>query len=179
MTPARKHPILIVDDETEILHSLRALLRHDFEVFTAESGPQALEVLARQPIHVIMTDQRMPGMTGAELLARVRQQCPDAVPILFTGYADLKAVVDAVNRGHVYHYLTKPWDADDLQALLQEAIHEYERRADRERLLQESRAYVDQCQSLLRAMNGETGEVKETIRVGDELRQRLDAALRP
>src|SRR5215213_10169769 len=106
MTHSSKHPILVVDDEADILFSLRALLRRDFEVHTAESGAQALEVLRQHPVHVIMSDQRMPEMTGAELLSRTRGEYPQAVRIIFTGYADLKAVIDAVNRGEIYRYLT-------------------------------------------------------------------------
>src|SRR5207247_3272141 len=98
MAETRKHPILVVDDEPDILFSLRALLRRDFEVHTAEGGAQALEILHQHPVHVIMTDQRMPAMTGVELLTRARSDCPEAIRIIFTGYADLKAVIDAVNR---------------------------------------------------------------------------------
>src|SRR6059058_4375458 len=118
MAETRKHPILVVDDEPEILFSLRALLRRDFEVHTAEGGAQALDVLRQHPVHVIMTDQRMPEMTGTELLTRARGGNPEAIRIIFTGYADLKAVVDAVNRGEIYRYLTKPWDADALVDVL-------------------------------------------------------------
>src|SRR5438445_537437 len=113
-----KHPILLVDDEPEILFSLRGLLRREFELFTAESGAEALEILKQHPIHVIMTDQRMPRMTGVELLRQAQMEHPEAIRIVFTGYADLKAVVDAVNQGHIYRYLTKPWDPDDLLTVL-------------------------------------------------------------
>src|SRR5207249_933664 len=108
-----KHSVLLVDDEPEILFSLRGLLRREFELFTAESGPQALELLKSHATHVIMSDQRMPGMTGIELLRQTRLHYPAAIRIVFTGYADIKAVIDAINEGHVYHYLTKPWDPDD------------------------------------------------------------------
>src|SRR5881392_3206826 len=99
---AAKPPILVVDDEPEILYSLKALLRHDFAVHTAGGGAEALEVLRHHPVCVIMTDQRMPEMTGVELLARAKGACPRAARVIFTGYADLRAVVDAVNRGEVY-----------------------------------------------------------------------------
>ncbi len=144
MAENRKHPILIVDDESEILFSLRALLRRDFEVYTAESGAQALEVLRQHKVHVIMTDQRMPNMTGAELLSRARDECPQAMRIIFTGYADLKAVIDAINRGEIYRYLTKPWDPDELCLLLREACEHYEAIAERRRLLVELRDHVAQ-----------------------------------
>src|SRR5690349_21746455 len=103
-----KHPILLVDDEPEILFSLVGLLRQEFQLFTATSGLQALEILAQHHVEVIMTDQRMPEMTGVELVTRVKQQYPDIIRIMFTGYADIKAVVQCVNEAGLYRYLTKP-----------------------------------------------------------------------
>src|SRR5258708_456513 len=136
MTTASKHSILLVDDEPEILFSLRGLLRRECELHTATSGAEALEVLHRHPVRVIMTDQRMPEMTGVELLRRVRGECPEAIRIVFTGYADIKAVIDAINQGQIYRYLTKPWDPDELLGVLRQACDEYERLAARRLLLQ-------------------------------------------
>jgi DNA-binding NtrC family response regulator len=153
MAETPRHPILIVDDEAEILFSLRALLRREFEVYTAESGAQALELLRQHKVHVIMSDQRMPEMTGVELLSRSREECPHAMRIIFTGYADLKAVIDAVNRGEIYRYLTKPWDPDDLSLVLREACEHYEQLAERRRLLAELRDHVAQG---LEGHDGET-----------------------
>lgn len=139
-----KHPILVVDDEPEILFSLRALLHREFEVHTAEGGKQAIDVLHQHPVHVIMTDQRMPEMTGVELLTRARVECPKAIRIIFTGYADLKAVIDAVNRGEIFRYLTKPWDPDELLAVLHQACEQYDALADRHRLFADLRGYLEQ-----------------------------------
>jgi response regulator RpfG family c-di-GMP phosphodiesterase len=142
MTTANKHPILLVDDEPEILFSLRGLLRREFDLYTAQSGAEALEVLRRQPIHVIMTDQRMPEMTGVELLRRARGESPEAIRMVFTGYADIKSVVDAINQGQIFRYLTKPWDPDELCAVLHEACAQYERIAERRRLLFDVREHL-------------------------------------
>jgi DNA-binding NtrC family response regulator len=172
MTDAPKHPILVVDDEPDILFSLRALLRRDFEVHTAEGGAQALEVLRQHPVHVIMTDQRMPEMTGAELLSRARGECPEATRIIFTGYADLKAVIDAVNRGEIYRYLTKPWDPDDLVALLHQACEHYQRHAERDRLLADARDVL--AQGLALPEGEDRGPWAEA---GRALVARLDRAL--
>jgi DNA-binding NtrC family response regulator len=161
---ANKPPILIVDDEPEILYSLRALLRQDFEVHTAESGAEALEVLTRQPVHVIMTDQRMPNMTGVELLTQTRGRWPDAVRIIFTGYADIKAVVDGINRGQIYRYLTKPWDPEELREVILQAVAEHDRTVEARHLLEEVRDY-------LRRESPEQD--------GQALRQRLDHFLGP
>src|SRR5947209_20525978 len=139
MTQSSKHPILVVDDEAEILFSLRGLLRRDFVVHTAESGQEAMEILQQQTIHVVMTDQRMPVMTGVELLGRVRGEWPDAIRMVFTGYADIKAVIDAINQGHIFRYITKPWDPDELRAVLHQACDEYDRTIERNRLLTDLR----------------------------------------
>jgi len=142
MATATKHAILLVDDEPEILFSLRGLLRKEFDLHTANSGAEALEVLRKQPVHVIMTDQRMPEMTGVELLRRARGECPQAIRIVFTGYADIKAVIDAINQGQIYRYLTKPWDPDELLAVLRQACDQYQRLAEGRRLLLDLREYV-------------------------------------
>ena len=139
---ANKPPILLVDDEPEILFSLRGLLRKEFELYTAESGAQALEILHQHPVHVIMTDQRMPQMTGVELLQRAKGDCPEATRIVFTGYADIKAVIEGINRGEIYRYLTKPWDPDDLVVTLREACAHHDHFAERRQLLLDLREYV-------------------------------------
>jgi DNA-binding NtrC family response regulator len=172
MAETRKPSILVVDDEPDILFSLRALLRRDFEVHTAEGGAAALEVLHRHPVRVIMTDQRMPEMTGAELLHRARDECPEAIRIIFTGYADLKAVIDAVNRGEIYRYLTKPWDPDELCAVLRQACDHYEVLAERHRLLADARDHLAQALTL------PAGPVSESwAEAGRALLARLDRAV--
>jgi signal transduction histidine kinase len=94
-------------------------------------------MLEREPVHVVMTDQRMPETTGVELLAKVRATHPDAMRLLFTGYADIRAVVDAINRGSVYRYITKPWDPDELMAIIREACDRYDLLAERKELMLE------------------------------------------
>jgi response regulator RpfG family c-di-GMP phosphodiesterase len=173
---ATKHSILIVDDEPEILFSLRGLLRTEFDLYTAESGAEALEILHHHPVHVIMTDQRMPGMTGVELLRRAKGDCPEAVRIVFTGYADTKAVVDAVNQGQVYYYLTKPWDPDDLIAVLHRACDQYDRIAQRRRLLVDLREHLARCQDLQQRPSDE--RIADLHSASTTLLDRLDRALR-
>jgi response regulator RpfG family c-di-GMP phosphodiesterase len=165
MSDAPKHPILLVDDEPEILFSLRGLLRCEFDLHTAQSGAEALEILKRQPIHVIMTDQRMPQMTGVELLRRARGESPAAIRMVFTGYADIKSVVDAINQGRIYRYLTKPWDPDELVAVLHEACAEYARIAERRRLLLDLRDFLTREQA------------GQPAQVGNDLLARVDQAL--
>jgi DNA-binding NtrC family response regulator len=177
MLETAKHAILLVDDEPEILFSLRGLLRKEFEVHTAESGAEAMEVLKQHPIHVIMTDQRMPGMTGVQLLHRVLGEYPKAIRIVFTGYADIKAVIDAVNQGHIYRYITKPWDPDELLGVLRQACAAYDRLSEHQRLLTGLRKYLTVCMPLLRGMPQPSKEAAELAANGDALLERLDRAL--
>jgi DNA-binding NtrC family response regulator len=183
-----KHAILVVDDEPEILYSLRALLRREFEVHTAESGREALELMVKQPIHVVMTDQRMPEITGVELLSLVQGEWPDAIRMVFTGYADIKAVIDAVNQGRIFRYLTKPWDPDELQAVLHQACEEYDQIVERKRLLTDLRDYQARCVALVEGLReGRLGtlnaageaEVAHAAEAGSALLVRLDRALEP
>lgn len=159
--------ILLVDDEPEILHSLKGLLRREFTLHTAETGQQALQILRRVSIQVIMTDQRMPQMTGAQLLGQARAISPDTVRILFTGYADIKAVVDAVNEGHVYRYLTKPWDPDELVEILKSATQEHQRRKQLQAILHTARGL---CESMLQSdLVG--GLQDEVTKLNDQIQQ--------
>lgn len=163
---AKKHTILIVDDEPEILFSLESLLRREFTVHRAESGAAALEVMKKHAIHVIMTDQRMPAMTGVELIDKVHKQYPRAVPIIFTGYADLKAVVDAINTGGLFRYLTKPWDPDELIKVLHDAAAEYDRQVGRDQMLAELRELVDRIKA---QDNIEASLREQAVQLGDRL----------
>ena len=116
-----KPRVLFVDDEERILNALQALFRDDYHVFTAESGALALELVSRFRIPVVVSDQRMPGMTGVELLRRVRELNPTAVRLLLTGYSDLAAIVGSINEGEVFRFLKKPWDAEEMRTAIAEA----------------------------------------------------------
>lgn len=130
-----RHTLLVVDDEPDVVRSVRDLLRLDYKVLTATSGLEGARIMETEEVHVVMTDQRMPGMTGVEFLKSLRGDHPEAVRLLFTGYADIKAVIDAINAGNVYRYITKPWDPDELQAIIREACERYDLIADRRRLM--------------------------------------------
>jgi signal transduction histidine kinase len=137
MGERQRHPFLIVDDEPGLLESLRHLFRREYEVLTAPTAKEAIGILQRQDVHVILSDQRMPGTSGDEFLAQARTIQPDAVRLLFTGYADIQAVISAVNRGGIFRYILKPWDADDMQATIRQAAEQYDLLAERRRLITE------------------------------------------
>ena len=130
--------ILVVDDEPSVLHSVHDLLRHDYRVITQTDGSSALAVLeSAEPIDVVMSDQRMPRMTGVELLWHAKRLRPEATRLLFTAYADVKAVVDAINQGSVYRYVTKPWDPDELQTVVRQAVEKHDLIVEKTRLLKD------------------------------------------
>jgi DNA-binding NtrC family response regulator len=187
MNPAPfKRPVLVVDDEPEMLFSLKGLLRPEFEVFTAGSAAEGAEILQKHVIHLVMTDQRMPQVTGVEFLSRIKNEHPAAMRLIFTGYADIKAVIDAINQGNVFRYITKPWDPEELLEALREAGQRYDHLAHRNRLLTDLRNYESRCVSfaddVLAGRHGTlkleaVAEAQELIREGRELISKLDATL--
>lgn len=121
-----RYKILVVDDEPENLRVIERIFRKEYEILTANSGDDALHILAQHDIALLITDQRMPTMTGIELLKRAVALRPHMVRILLTGYTDVEALVEAINCGHVYKYVAKPWSADDLRLTINRAIEHYE-----------------------------------------------------
>nr|HMN68033.1 response regulator [Bdellovibrionales bacterium] len=117
-----KHAILLVDDEADNVDALERLFRKKYKVLKATSGKDALELIKGNKVSLILTDQRMPGMTGVELLSESMDTVPDAIRILLTGFTDIDSVISAINSGQVYRYVTKPWDPVDLQATVDQAV---------------------------------------------------------
>ncbi|MBD1836827.1 response regulator [Coleofasciculus sp. FACHB-712] len=123
----KKPKMLVVDDEPDNLDLLYRTFRRDFNVLRAESGIHALEVLATEgEVAVIISDQRMPEMKGTEFLSRTVPKFPDTVRIILTGFTDVEDLVEAINSGQVYKYITKPWDPNELKAVVQRAADTYE-----------------------------------------------------
>jgi two-component system probable response regulator PhcQ len=128
--------ILLVDDEAHVLSALTRVLRNTaYQVLTASNGSQALEVMETTKIKIIVSDERMEGMQGSELLAEVRRRSPHSIRILLTGHATLEAAMRAVNEGEIYRFFTKPWDDNQLRFTLAAAIEKYDMEAENRRLL--------------------------------------------
>lgn len=132
-----KNKILLVDDEGHVLSSLvRALFDEPYDIMTAESGECGLEILLQNPdIKVIVSDERMPGMGGAEFLARVKEQSPQIVRIMLTGHASIESTMKAVNSGEIYRFFTKPWVDHDLIMALRLAVEKHDLEEENRRLL--------------------------------------------
>lgn len=136
----KRRSLLLVDDEVNIISALKRLLRPEgYDIHTANSGEQGLEVLAQRPIDVIMSDQRMPGLNGADFLRQARILRPDTIRIMLSGYTELQSVTDAVNEGAIYKFLTKPWNDEQLRTHLTDAFRVKEISDDNARLNMEVR----------------------------------------
>jgi len=117
-----EHTVLCVDDEEQNLHSLKRNLKRDFNVLTAASGAEGLIQLKKHPVDVIVTDQRMPNMSGVEFLAKSIEISPKTMRIILTGFTDENDLIDAINTGRAFYFLTKPWDSEELREIIHRAI---------------------------------------------------------
>ena len=148
--PEKKITVLYVDDEENNLISFKANFRLKYNVLTAISGDEAMKIIDTKHIDVIITDQQMPNMTGVEFLEKVLEKNPDPMRILLTGYADMGAVVDAVNKGKIFHYLSKPWNEEELDITITRAYEIYEERLKIKEMNEKLTVSHDQFEFLLR-----------------------------
>lgn len=121
-----RYTVLCVDDEESVLSSMRRLLRReDYQLLTASSGEEGLNILAENDVHLVVSDQRMPQMSGTEFLAVVKDRYPDVIRIILTGYTDVNSITESINKGHVYKFLLKPWNDDNLKLDIKRALEQY------------------------------------------------------
>ncbi len=151
------YKIMIVDDEPANLRVLERLFRPNYQVVTAPSGAEALALLEQHEVELLITDQRMPAMTGIELMTKTVAIRPQMVKILLTGYTDVGALIEALNSGLVYRYLTKPWNNDDLRTTVSRALEHYEMMKAKHLLGMENQ----RLRARLKEISGLTSEVLE------------------
>ncbi|MFI5394489.1 MAG: ATP-binding protein [Candidatus Binatia bacterium] len=158
------YTILVIDDEPASLRAIARALQDENRIVSTTTAAQGLAALAAEPVALMIVDQRMPEMTGTELLARTATQYPDIVRVLLTGYTGVDTLVGAINTGHVYYYLTKPWEPHELRLAVRRGLERYEAEADRRRLVRElEQAYqrvrreADQKARLLAVASHELG----------------------
>lgn len=144
--------ILYVDDEVNNLTSFKATFRSSYTIFTATSADEGRKVLEEKSkdIQLIITDQRMPGMTGVEFLSSIIEQHPDPIRILLTGYSDIQAVIDAINRGQIYQYISKPWEEQHLKIVIEKAYEVYALRQENKELIKSLLRANEQLEFMLR-----------------------------
>jgi len=153
------HTVLFVDDEVNILKAIQRLLRHEpMNVLTASRPHEALEMLDRQPCQVVVSDQRMPEMSGVDLLSAVRERHSDIVRMMLTGYTEMNIAVEAINRGEIYRLITKPWNDDELKATLRQAFDHYDLKGEIKRLNQVTREQNFKLQDMNRNLEAKVRE---------------------
>ena len=124
-----KYNILYVDDEEDNLLVFRSAFRRLFNIYTATSGDEGIEILKTTPIGVIITDQRMPGMTGVQFVKTIPDE-PENIKMILTGFSDVSAIIEAINTGKVYRYVAKPWNRDELKEIIDQAVKALEIRME-------------------------------------------------
>ena len=177
--------LLLVDDEPNILSALkRTLHREGYTIFTAGSGAEGLTLLAAHDVGVIISDQRMPQMTGVEFLRKVKLNYPKTVRIVLSGYTELETVTNAINEGAIYKFLSKPWDDEQLRIQTQEAFQRYEIEQENERLTKQLRLVNDKLfrlnQNLEQQVAEKTSEIIKNItmlQISQEILEHLPLAI--
>ncbi|HXD94772.1 MAG TPA: response regulator [Bacteroidia bacterium] len=150
MSTNQKINVLYVDDEENNLNAFKASFRRYFNIYTAVSATEATVILNANQIHVLITDQRMPGTLGTELLAQVVKEYPNQIRILLTGFSDIDAIKDAINRGQIYHYLQKPWNDIELKETIESAFKVYDLKQKQQKLNEQLTLVNEQLEFMLR-----------------------------
>jgi response regulator RpfG family c-di-GMP phosphodiesterase len=161
--------ILCVDDEPNILSSLRRLFRSKgYQVLTALGGQEGLAVLEEQPIDLVISDMRMPIMDGATFLAQVRVRWPDTIRLLLTGYSDVQSIIDAINRGEIYRYITKPWDDNDIILVVRQAWERKALELEKKRLEELAHRQNEELKSLNASLEAKVEERTAALRAAHD-----------
>ena len=162
MTLPKKHTLLVVDDEADVCDSVHDLLRREFKVLRAKNADEGIKLMRDNEVHIIMTDQRMPKVTGVELLSQIRLGHPQAVRMLFTGYADLDSIIAAINQGHIFKFLKKPWQPADLEEAVRDAATEYDRLVEQAGEMARLRAELQNLHERLQVLEEEVRRLKRS-----------------
>lgn len=166
--PAATPTLLFVDDEANILSSLKRLFRpFGYRIFTAEGGAEGLEIMERDSVDLVVSDMRMPEMNGAQFLEKVREKWPDTVRILLTGYAEMEATIDAINKGQIYRYISKPWEDNDITLTVKQALERKELEREKLRLEELTQKQFEELKefnaTLESKVKSRTEEVRQTM----------------
>ena len=170
--------ILFVDDEANILSSLKRLFRPlGYRIFMAESGAQGLEIMKREAVDLVISDMRMPEMNGAQFLEKVRERWPDTVRILLTGYAEIGATIEAINKGQIYRYVSKPWEDNDITLIVKHALQQKMLEHETQRLEELTRKQNEELKNLNAHLEekvlARTSELSQTMMFLDAAHEKL------
>lgn len=166
--------LLCVDDERSVLHALRRLLRNEsYRLLTAPSAEEGLELLDQEPVQVVLSDNRMPGMTGPEFLHEVKKRHPDTVRMVLSGYADPYVVLESINKGEVYRFLPKPWNDEELKVAIRQCFEHHDLMQQNRSLLEQVRTQNDQLKQWNESLERIVDERTRTLRFSQEILEKL------
>ena len=163
-----KYSILIVDDERSILNSLHRLFRKEgYNILTAESGEQGLKVLSNNRIDLIISDQRMPGMSGVEFLRRAKERYPDIIRIILSGYVDIETITSGVNEGNIYKFILKPWNDEELKIAVARALEQHDLIIENRRLTEMIKRQNEELKILNQKLQREVEKKTQEVIIAD------------
>ena len=169
-----EHAVLCVDDESHILSSLRRSLRKEpYRLLTAGGGAEGLEILAENPVQVVVSDQRMPRMCGTEFLAQVRQLYPDTVRIVLSGYAEADTIVASINRGEVYRFIAKPWEDEHLRSTILQSLEHHDLVVENRALQEQTRRHMRELERLNALLSRSVEERTRSLQFSQEVLESL------
>jgi response regulator RpfG family c-di-GMP phosphodiesterase len=170
--------VLCVDDENHILQSLKRLLRREgYRLLTAASGREGLEMLQIETVQLVISDQRMPEMTGVEFLEKVKERHPDVVRVVLSGYADAALIVDAVNEGGIYRFLTKPWNDEDLKIAIRQCLAHYDIMTQNQEMTEQIRRKNEELRQLNEELEAIVQARTRSLRLSQDVLEKLPLAV--
>lgn len=175
-----KHKLMFVDDEAPIINSLLRLFRNsDYEIITAKSGEEGIQILKEMATlpSLILSDQKMTGISGVQFLEEAKKICPDAKRILLTGYSDMDVIIDAVNKGGIHRYLAKPWNDEELISQIRQAIEQYELILENRRLTELTTKQNEELLELNKNLEAKVAERSQEILIKNKALSRLNLQL--
>jgi len=179
----KRHKLLFVDDEENILKSLTRLFRgEDYEIFSVDSGYEGINLLKQHDISLILSDYRMPELNGVEFLKKAKEESPDTVRMILTGFADVEVVISAINEGEVYKFIEKPWESENLKIQIKRALEHFELLQDRKELsvkiTKQNEELKDLNENLEKKVEEKTREIrrayKEKVLLSKQLKEKVE-----
>ena len=170
--------VLLVDDEDNILAALRRLLRREpYETLTAASAEEAIRIMEATPAQVVISDQRMPGITGVELIHEIRERWPSTLRLILSGYSEVNSIIAAINEGEIYKFISKPWNDEELKLHVRRAIEQYDLQAENERMAREILEQNNQLIALNRLLDQKAEDASTGQTCTQDLLEAIDVGI--
>ncbi len=166
--------VLCVDDEINILNALKRLLRkEEYNLLTANSGLEGIALIEKQPVHLVLSDQMMPEMMGTAFLQKVKEVSPDTVRVVLSGYADVSVILDAINKGEIYRFLTKPWNDEELKVSINQCLAHYDLMLENRLLMEQIQVQNEKLRTLNDRLEEAVAERTKALQLSQEILEKL------